>query len=126
MDERTRAVYALLKNAQCLVKSASEGQQVILAETATSQVRGFVNRDVAKAEDEEAFLSVLREQGETELRRLVCMWYDGALDVPSIRFRRSLLALCPKNKDAQLILQGENIYVLRTVAATMPPMNFQK
>ena len=112
---------ALLEQVKGLVEAEPAAQQVIVVKTAKGNVYHVSNRDVESGADEDGLLRQLRDGEHTQIQAVVCIWQEGgALDVPSIRFRQQLLELDPRNGDALLPLQGENVLVARTLRETMP------
>ena len=104
----------LLEQARELAKMESTAQQVILVKTAKGNVYHVSNRDVERG---------LRETEDSTVQAVVCLWQEGGVpDVPSLRFRRLLLELNPRNGDALLPLQGENTLKARALWETMPGM----
>ena len=47
------------------------------------------------------------------------MWHDGGIDIPSFAFRDALLAVDSKNLSTQMLLNGFEGYVVKTVKVTM-------
>ncbi len=120
MDVQMAELGRLLEKARRLAASAPDAQQVIVVKTAKSKEYGFANRCVGSAQDEEGFLDMLRAQDDTQIRYLVCMWHSGQIDVPSIRFRRRLISVCPQNRNALLVLQGGHAFSAKELEGTMP------
>ena len=48
------------------------------------------------------------------------MWHEGSIDLPSYAFREALVAIDSKNLSTQMLLNGLDGYVVKTVKATMP------
>ena len=70
---------------------------------------------------EHAFLKELQDQHDTDIRQMVCMWLNGGLDVPSYDFRQMVCDLREDNQNAEMLLQGAEGYLKKTIAQTMPP-----
>ena len=110
----------LLEQARELAKMESTAQQVILVKTAKGNVYHMANQNAA---DEDRLLALLRETEDSTVQAVVCLCQEGGVpDVPSLRFRRLLLELNPRNGDALLPLQGENTLKARALWETMPGM----
>lgn len=75
--------------------------QIIVTKTVKGAVYTFMN-DLSDTA-EERFLSF---QGET-LAALLCIWTNRQIDLPSIRIRKGLLQINPKNGNTAVFLQGE-------------------
>ena len=71
--------------------------------TCTDTALGVFANDLS-AERERVFLSSLTEP----LNALLCVWDNGAIDLPSARVRRALLEKDARNAGAAVYLQGEN------------------
>ncbi len=71
--------------------------------------------------EEKAFLDNLRQNDDLEVSQMVWMWHDGTLDISSFVFRDMLCKLHENNKNAEMILTGENCYHKKTIAETFPP-----
>ena len=74
----------------------------------------------SEAENAMKFLVEKKKSGEDEIERLICMWHDGSIDFPSYSFREALVAIDSKNLSTQMLLNGLNGYVIKTVKETMP------
>ena len=61
-----------------------------------------------------------KKNSDAKIERLICMWHDGSIDLPSFAFREALVAIDSKNLSTQMLLNGLNGYVVKTVKATMP------
>lgn len=120
-EELSRELSILLEEGKRRLEENPEAEQVIVVKTAKGQVCHFANRAVTAGDrrDEDAFLAELAHGGETELRALVCLWQGQALDVPSFHFRSRLLELCPNNKDAVVLLQGEDVLLAKKLEVLM-------
>ena len=120
-DRQKDQLFGLLEQAKGLMEAEPAAQQVIVVKTAKDNVYHVSNQDVENGADEDGLLRQLRDGEDTQVQAVVCMWQGGeALDVPSIRFRQLLLELDPRNGDALLPLQGENVLVARTLRETLP------
>lgn len=93
---------ALFERARTLCDSAP---QVIVTETWDGRTLVLLHDPVESHAREDAFLDTLRENGG-RVRKLVCMWQGGCLDVPSMYLRKGLMELTPENAACQVLLQG--------------------
>ena len=62
-------------------------------------------------------LAALEQDAKVEY--IVHMWKNHWLDLPAYDLRKGLVELCPKNKDAKLMLIGEDGFVIHTIEETM-------
>ena len=59
----------------------------------------------------------LRENGDTQIVKSLTVWKGGQIDLPSYQFRKALLALDERNRDAELILQGKGGVITKKLSA---------
>ena len=64
-------------------------------------------------------ICTLTKANDTHIRYLIHVWKDHALDVPSHDLRRALISLHPENRNALLMLAGENGYAILPLEDTM-------
>ncbi|MBE7058928.1 MAG: helix-turn-helix transcriptional regulator [Ruminococcaceae bacterium] len=112
----------LLNRASKEVEKLSDGEVVvILTAKGTVDSISFQNiHSASEAENAMKFLIEKKKSGEDEIERLICMWHDGSIDFPSYSFREALVAIDSKNLSTQMLLNGLNGYVIKTVKETMP------
>ena len=112
----------LLDRASKEADTLSDGNVVVmLSERGTVDSISFRNTEAAI--DAEGAMRVLIEKkkgNDARIERLICMWHDGSVEFPSFAFREALVAIDSKNLSAQMLLNGLNGYVVKTVKATMP------
>ncbi len=73
-----------------------------------------------KAENVMKLLIDKKKEGESKIEKLVCMWHEGSIDLPSYAFREALVDIDSKNLSAQILLNGLGGYIVKTVKETMP------
>ena len=61
----------------------------------------------------------LTESEDPHIRYLIHVWKDHTLDVPAYSLRRALMELHPENRNALLMLAGENGYAILPLEDTM-------
>ena len=61
-----------------------------------------------------------KKNSDAKIERLICMWHDGSIDLPSFAFREALVAAEGSNLSAKMLLSGLNGYVVKTIKASMP------
>ena len=112
----------LLNRASIEADKLSKGNVVaILTAKGTVDFIIFQNENFSiETENAMKFLIEKKKSGEAQIERLICMWHDGCIDLPSYDFRESLVAVDSKNLSTQMLLNGLNGYVVKTVKATMP------
>jgi hypothetical protein len=112
----------LLNKVSMEADKLSKGNVVaILTAKGTVDFILFQNKNFSiETENAMKFLIEKKKSGEAQIERLICMWHDGCIDLPSYDFRESLVAIDSKNLSTQMLLNGLNGYVVKTVKATMP------
>lgn len=88
--------------------------------TAKGNIFGAVTEDGRKYYEScaDKVFEQLADSQETEVGRIVCLWDGGPLDISSYYFRKKLCDLNENNKNAEMLLEGENEYHIRTVEQT--------
>ena len=61
-----------------------------------------------------------KKNSDAKIERLICMWHDGSIDLPSFAFREALVVAEGSNLSAKMLLSGLNGHVVKTVKASMP------
>ncbi len=56
---------------------------------------------------------------DTRILKLITIWKNGQIDLPSLRFRQRMIALNENNKDAEMILQGKDGCIIKKISQTM-------
>lgn len=124
--EKNREYYKLVKKARELVSLDSSADQVIVVETEKSNMYHFANHlyvdghFVEKSEDEEKFVQMLINKGESALKYIVCMWNENSIDLPTMHFRKLLMDISEKNADTMLVLQSIPDVILKRLSDCMP------
>lgn len=111
----------LLDRAGKEAASLSDGNTVVML-TSGGTVHSISFRDMNSACDAEGAMKFLLEKkksGDSKIEKLICMWHDGGIDIPSFAFREALLAVDSKNLSTQMLLNGFEGYVVKTVKVTM-------
>ena len=61
----------------------------------------------------------LTEAEDVHIRYLIHVWKDHSLDMPAYSLRQALMKLHPENRDALLMLAGENAFNILPLGDTM-------
>ena len=112
----------LLNNARKAADQLSDGNVVVML-TAKGSVVCLPFQDISSSVNAESTLKALLELKKTEaakIDRLICMWHDGSIDLPSYAFREALLSVDRANFSTQILLNGLTGHIVKTVRATMP------
>lgn len=116
----------MIKQAEALIEGGGfKGNgcaNAIVIMTAKGNTFGAVTED-GRMEDgycacADKVLEQLTDSRDTEVKMIVCLWDGGPLDISSYYFRKKLCDLNENNKNAEMLLEGENEYHIRTVEQT--------
>ena len=119
--EAAREFETLLQEAVRQVQMDPSADQVIVVKTAKANTYHFANhRPGESCEDEDRFVEMLSSQRDAEIRYLVCMWNNYGIEIPSMNFRKKLLAACGKNAEADILLEAEHGLIARKLIWSMP------
>ena len=69
--------------------------------------------------NEHSFLSELKSNDDTQIQKIVCLWSNGDIDMPSWKFRKMLCELNVENKNAQMLLNGGISYIIKSILQTL-------
>lgn len=103
---------------------ATNHSQVIVVITAkgnmyhTLVADATVNKFIKVGIEESALLDILKANHEEEIKSIICMWPDESIEMPSYVLRKKICAMHPNNKNAEMILSGENCFIKKTIAET--------
>lgn len=100
----------------------SDGNTVVmLTEKDTVDSISFQNaRFAIEAEEAMKFFIEKKKNGDAKIERLICMWHDGSIDLPSFAFREVLVSVDNSNLSTKMLLSGLNGYVVKTIKESMP------
>jgi hypothetical protein len=62
----------------------------------------------------------LKNENATKIVRMITMWKDGGVDLPSVTFRNALVKMDEYNKNTEVVLQGKDGYLIKKLSVTMP------
>ena len=86
---------------------------VYVLETVDGNIHIILNNDFQKT------LDTMAKANDTVVVKMVAMWQEGSVDVPSYAFRKALLALDPANGQTEVILQTESGYITKAIRIMM-------
>lgn len=92
-------------------------QIIALEPVGSDDVMLFLN-DIATSEGEKEAIFALTSAKFT-VRRMLCLWIEGGIDLPSYAFRKLLLESEPANGGTDILLLGTNGLNTRTLISTM-------
>lgn len=120
--EIEQAFTGLLKLAEETVNSvtADGTWQAVACQTTAGNTYAFLINLDDQAACEEKILNTFVTQKDTVIAFWVTMWRDRWIDLPSYSLRQKLIDLHGSNREALLVLQGENCLAVHTIGSTMP------
>lgn len=111
----------MIKQAEALIEAGGfKGNRcanAIVVMTAKGNIFGAVTEDGRKYYEScaDKVFEQLADSQETEVKRIVCLWDGGPLDISSHYFRKKLYDLNKNNKNAEVLLGAENGYHIRAL-----------
>lgn len=107
----------LIKEAEKLLKSDLSAEQAVAVLTSKGNIYSFANHNVmsGSVEDEIAFVRALTENGDAEIRYMVCMWDDATPDVPSCHLRNLLVEINPANQNIEILLKSGEGFLVKSM-----------
>lgn len=102
--------------------AGTEKKQVLILQTADNKIHeAIIDRSLDADAEEQTLLNVI---GKNDIViRLICCWSNGAFDMPSYNFRKKLCELNPNNETAQMLLNGEKKFILKSIRDALPNAN---
>lgn len=100
-------------------QQAEKMSQAIVLRSENGKLYSFFAQleDLPAAED--AICRKLSDASGTAITHMAALWENGQVDIPSHRLRSHLVALDEKNRDALILLQGENGYSFHPLHKTL-------
>lgn len=89
---------------------------VYVLETAGGNIQTVINDGF------QDIIDLLAQEKDTVIMKLVSMWKDGTVDVPSYAFRNALLELNTRNAQTRVLLRTEGGYTEKPIEIMMPPL----
>lgn len=99
---KVKDFYSLIEYAKQHIVNLDSSLAVIVFETDKGVV---YSEKFSVCEDYEyAFIDKMRASSDYTIKKIVCMFNNGQLDVPSFALRKTLIELNESNKDADILL----------------------
>ena len=89
------------------------GPLVYVLYTRGGNVRTVLNDSFQKE------LDAMASDGDRVVEKLIAMWKDCGVDLPSFAFRKALLALDAANADAEILIMTDSGFCARYLKKTM-------
>ena len=108
----------IVKRSQELVKQlvGHDTKEVLVLQTADNIIHEAIVG--APYDADEKLLNAIGKNNTVV--RLICCCLDGSFDLPSYDFRKKLCELNPHNEAAQMLLNGEKTFILKSIRDTFP------
>lgn len=115
-DRMKETAIDLLNNAQ----KDQYTQAIVLYSNKGNEYSAIIKNACSKEQTEErSLLERLKMADDTEIRYVLCMWQDNAIDITSDAFRKLMIDLDPKNMESLMfVMTAESVGVIK-VSATI-------
>ena len=95
--------------------------QVIVVLTSNEKIYSYLfdygNRLVL--EEEKHFLGIIKNDADTSVKKMVCLWSDGSVDFPSYSLREKMIQTNLQNESTEILLNGYGGFIVKTIGKTM-------
>lgn len=122
-DESEFARLVDIANEELKKKNATYMTQAVVFKTAKGNIYRTVLSNTLADTESDVLLKEMRLNGDTHIENIVCCWEDGCVDMPSYELRQKLMSLDRRNKNAIILLQGLDRYIVKELEKLMPPKN---
>ena len=94
---------------QCLVLTTANSEQMVCPIAANSV-------DTLKSEACSYIESLLKEYNNNTIKKIICMWENNTIDVPSWDFMKKICEINKENRNAIVLLNaGTDIYIAKKI-----------
>ena len=66
-----------------------------------------------------SFCQELKQNNDTNVVKILTMWKDGSIDLPSYSLRKALVKMNKDNINADVLLQGKERYIIKKISEIM-------
>lgn len=95
-------------------------QQIIVCQSLHGRIYNVVIPDVAQNEDRETDKLIAEISSVSDvIQRIVCVWNNGTIDLPSFQFRQKLYQQNEENGNAEILLKGLSTYCIKMLKETL-------
>lgn len=116
-SEGFSALILLCEKKESEIKGEQYGQ-VLAVQSSTNHVYAAAAANALQHAHEEALIGQLQEAQDTRIDKIVCVWSDGCIDLPSDAFRKQLCALNDANGQARILLKQKDTWGYKTIEQT--------
>jgi hypothetical protein len=110
----------LISIAKNKVDEISETVDGLLSPQVTVLLTNSDNIYIAVNDLDGVICEELKQNKTTKILRMITMWKDGGVDLPSLTFRKALVEMDEYNKNTEVVLQGKDGYLIKRLSVTMP------
>ena len=103
----------MLEMAKKALHGVNAAWLVYVLETVDGNIHIILNNDFQKT------LDTMAKANDAVVAKMVAMWQEGSVDVPSYAFRKALLALDAANGQTEVILRTESGYITKPIEIMM-------
>lgn len=94
---------------QCLVLTTANGEQMVCPITADSV-------DTLKSQACSYIESLIKKYNDNSIKKIICMWENNTIDVPSSDFMKKLCEINKENRNAIVLLNaGTDVYIAKKI-----------
>lgn len=94
---------------QCLVLTTANGEQMVCPITADSV-------DALKSQACSYIESLIKKYKDNSIKKIICMWENNTIDVPSSDFMKKLCEINKENRNAIILLNaGTDVYIVKKI-----------
>lgn len=94
---------------QCLVLTTANSEQMVCPIAANSV-------DTLKSEACSYIEGLLKEHNNNTIKKVICMWENNTIDVPSLNFMKKICEINKESRNAIVLLNaGTDIYIAKKI-----------
>lgn len=94
---------------QCLVLTTANGEQIVYPITADSV-------DALKSQACAYIESIIKKYNDNSIKKILCMWENNTIDVPSSDFMKKLCEINKENRNSIILLNaGTDVYTAKKI-----------
>ena len=102
-----------IANEELKKNNATYMTQAVVFKTVKGNIYRTVISDTLADTESDVLLKEMKNHCDTHIESIVCCWENGCVDMPSYELRKKLLSVDNKNKDALVLLQGLDRYIVK-------------
>ncbi len=111
------------KNASDILSNATKEeytQAIVLLSSKGKEYSRVIKNALSQDKiDEASLLETLIAENDTYIYRVLCMWQDGGIDIPSLKFRKMLCESSSKNLESGIFVKTKDGYSVINLSVTL-------